>query len=84
MILKIKSNNKKTHYKTRYYLTATLLSPLRPGQAATYIYDGQVFKTALVKAILEAAPSYVCFETTHSIYTLGHIRHDTENYRLSA
>lgn len=68
-----------TKRKTEYYLTATLLSPLRPGKCAVYIYNGNVIRTSRVQTILEAAADYVQFETQNSIYTLGHIRTDTEN-----
>lgn len=70
--------------KHKYYLSAVLLSPLRPGQCASYIYNGNVFRTAVVKNILEAATDYVRFETRHSVYTIGYIRHDNEHQKMSS
>ena len=70
--------------KNKFYLTAVLLSPLRPGQCASYIYNGNVFRTAVVKNILEAATDYVRFETKHSIYTIGYIRHDNDISKMTA
>lgn len=70
--------------KSKFYLTAVLLSPLKPGQCATFIYNGNVIRTSIVKNILEAATDYVRFETRHSIYTIGYIRDDSVSAKKTA
>ncbi len=52
-------------------VTATLISILKPGLPAIYLYQGNLIRTSTVQAILEAAPNHVQFETENSIYTIA-------------
>lgn len=52
-------------------VTGTLTSILRPGLPAVYLYHGNLIRTSIVEAILEAAPNHVRFETENSIYTIS-------------
>lgn len=53
-------------------LTGFLVDVLKPGMPAEYLYNGNLIRTSTVKEILEAAPTYVRFETRNSIYTIAY------------
>lgn len=58
--------------KKKISVTGTLINVLAPGLPAVYLYHGIVIRTTAVEAILEAAPSHVCFETGEAFYTLSY------------
>ena len=58
--------------KTQINITGTLANVLVIGMPAVYLYHGNLIRTTAVKAIMEAAPGHVCFETSKAIYTLSY------------
>lgn len=66
----ISNHRRLSSEKKQIELTGTLTCVLRPGACATYLYRGNIIRTSIVIAILEAAPDYVRFETKNSIYTI--------------
>ena len=60
--------------KKNIHVTGTLANVLVPGSPATYLYHGNLIRTTVVEAILEAAPDHVRFETRNTIYTLSYIQ----------
>lgn len=70
--------------KRSIIVTGTLANVLTPGMPALYLYQGNLIRTSAVKAILEAAPNHVRFETQNSIYTLSFYQEPDAGVRLIA
>ena len=60
--------------KKNVKVTGTLANVLVPGAPAVYLYHGNLIRTTVVEAILEASPDHVSFETRNTIYTLSYIQ----------
>lgn len=58
--------------KKKIKVTGILTNVLVAGSPAVYLYHGNLIRTTVVEAILEASPDYVRFETTEAIYTLSY------------
>lgn len=59
-------------HKRKITVTGILTNVLTPGSPAVYLYHGNLIRTTAVEAILEAAPSHVCFETKEAVYTISY------------
>lgn len=66
-----KKSTKEFTQKRFITVTGTIISILKPGLPAIYLYQGNLIRTSAVQAILEAAPNHVRFETENSIYTIS-------------
>ncbi len=66
-----KKSTKEFIQKRFITVTGTIISILKPGLPAIYLYQGNLIRTSAVQAILEAAPNHVRFETENSIYTIS-------------
>ena len=74
MLSIVHSQMKHPATKKNIQVTGTLTNILVPGAPAVYLHHGNLIRTTVVEAILEAAPDHVRFETKNTIYTLSYIQ----------
>lgn len=86
MFTSMKNNgrNRNPEPKRQISVTGALMEILRPGLPAVYLYHGNLIRTSVVQAILEASADHVRFETKNSIYTISYNNQPGEGFRVTA
>ena len=57
--------------KRKVHISGQLLFPLKKGNAAVIMRQGDIIRTSTVVSIREENEDYVCFETENSVYRVS-------------